>query len=248
MNEKTSPTQKRRDFLKMTATVAGMTVIAPGVLLYSVSQAEHVHEGVSSKVRWGLLIDTNQCTEDCRACVNACAIEHGLTEKVRPEIKPQWIRKVNLRDKETGKEHSLPVMCQHCEKPSCVDVCPTGASFKRADGIVLVDKHICIGCRYCMMACPYKARSFVHETLDNQKSQSPRGKGTVEACTLCVYRVDNGLEPACVEACHKTGYKAILFGDMKDPNSKISKKLKEVSSTILRADMRLNPGVHYQGL
>ena len=76
------------------------------------------------------------------------------------------------------------MMCQHCEQPPCVDVCPTGASFKRADGIVLVDKHICIGCRYCMMACPYKARSFVHEALDDQMPDAPRGKGTVESCTL----------------------------------------------------------------
>jgi tetrathionate reductase subunit B len=79
-------------------------------------------------------------------------------------------------------------MCQHCEIPPCVDVCPTGASFKRADGIVLVDKHICIGCRYCMMACPYKARSFIHEDLQDQLPHAPRGKGTVESCTLCVHR------------------------------------------------------------
>jgi molybdopterin-containing oxidoreductase family iron-sulfur binding subunit len=99
-----------------------------------------------------------------------------------------------------------------------------------------------------MMACPYKARSFVHETLENQKPHTPRGKGTVEACTLCVYRVDKGLKPACVEACEGTGHKAMLFGDMKDPNSEINKLLKEVNSIVLRPDMRLNPGIRYQGL
>jgi len=99
-----------------------------------------------------------------------------------------------------------------------------------------------------MMACPYKARSFVHETLENQKPHTPRGKGTVEACTLCVHRVDEGRSPACVEACNKTGQKAMLFGDMNDPNSDISKKLSEVGSTVLRADMLLNPGIRYQGL
>lgn len=72
---------------------------------------------------------------------------------------------------------------------------------KRADGIVLVDKHTCIGCRYCMMACPYKARSFVHEDLEHQLEHNPRGKGTVESCNLCVHRVDNGEMPACAEAC-----------------------------------------------
>ena len=96
----------------------------------------------------------------------------------------QWIRKVTLTNKAPpGTKAEMPVMCQHCEDPPCVDVCPTGASFKRKDGIVLVDKHICIGCRYCMMACPFKARSFVHEPVTNQKSHAPRGQGTVESCT-----------------------------------------------------------------
>ncbi len=247
MNKEFSPTQNRREFLKTTAVVAGMTV-APGVLLYGVSQAHQAEGAVTSDKRWGMLIDTSKCANGCDACVNACTKEHGLTEKVRDEVKPRWIRKVGLRDKQTGKEYSLPVMCQHCENPPCVDVCPTGASFKRADGIVLVDRHICIGCRYCMMACPYKARSFVHETLENQKPHTPRGKGTVEACTLCVYRVDKGHKPACVEACEGTGHKAMLFGDMKDPNSEIHKLLKEVNSMVLRPDMRLNPGIRYQGL
>jgi len=247
MNEEFSPTQNRREFLKTTAVVAGMTV-APGVLLYSVSQAHQTTGAVTSDKRWGMLIDTTKCANGCDACVNACTKEHGLTEAVRDEVKPQWIRKVGLRDKQTGKEYSLPVMCQHCENPPCADVCPTKASFKRADGIVLVDKHICIGCRYCMMACPYKARSFVHETLENQKPHTPRGKGTVESCTLCVYRVDQGQKPACVEACEGTGHKAMLFGNMKDPNSEIHKLLKEANSIVLRPDMRLNPGVRYQGL
>ncbi|MDM8559113.1 sulfate reduction electron transfer complex DsrMKJOP subunit DsrO [Candidatus Parabeggiatoa sp. HSG14] len=248
MNEEISPTPNRRDFLKTTAIVAGITV-APGVLLYGVSQAKSPDDQtITAKKRWGMLIDTNKCVQGCNECVNACITEHGISENVRPDITSQWIRKVGLRDKQTGKEYSLPLFCQHCEHPPCVDVCPTGASFKRVDGIVLVDKHICIGCRYCMMACPYKARSFVHETLKNQKPHSPRGKGTVEACTFCVHRIDKGQSPACVAACQKSGHKAMLFGDIKDPNSEISKKLSHVSSTALRPDMRLNPGIRYQGL
>ena len=126
-------------------------------------------------------------------------------------------------------------MCQHCAKPPCVDVCPTGASFKRADGIVLVDKHICIGCRYCMMACPYKARSFVHEPIDDQKPNAPRGKGTVEGCTLCVDRIDAGRMPACVEACASEAGGAMMFGDLNDPESEISKA---VAATADDADAR----------
>jgi molybdopterin-containing oxidoreductase family iron-sulfur binding subunit len=140
------------------------------------------------------------------------------------------------------------MMCQHCAKPPCVDVCPTGASFKRADGIVLVDRHICIGCRYCMMACPYKARSFVHEEVQNQNPEVPRGKGCVESCTLCVHRVDKGQQPACVEACSGEGHGALMFGDLNDGASEIAKRIRSVATSQVRADLHLNTGVRYQGI
>ncbi|HEX5629706.1 MAG TPA: 4Fe-4S dicluster domain-containing protein, partial [Usitatibacteraceae bacterium] len=130
----------------------------------------------------------------------------------------------------------------------CVDVCPTGASFKREDGIVLVDRHTCIGCRYCMMACPYKARSFVHEPTTGQKPDVPRGKGCVESCTLCVHKVDRGGTPSCVEACAAAGHGAIVFGDLNDPQSEISRRVRAASTTQLRADLRTDNGVRYQGL
>jgi molybdopterin-containing oxidoreductase family iron-sulfur binding subunit len=130
-----------------------------------------------------------------------------------------------------------------------VDVCPTGASFKRADGIVLVDKHTCIGCRYCVMACPYKARSFVHENLADQRPAVPRGKGTVEGCTLCVHKIDRGDgTTACAEACKAAGHEAILFGDLNDPQNAISRRLREIPSVELRSDLRLNTGVRYSGV
>ena len=114
-------------------------------------------------------------------------------------------------------------MCQHCAEPPCVDVCPTGASFKRADGIVLVDRHTCIGCRYCMMACPYKARSFVHEPLTDQKPDVPRGKGCVESCTLCVHRIDKGGDHRLRRGLRASaGHGAIVFGDLNDPESEIA--------------------------
>jgi molybdopterin-containing oxidoreductase family iron-sulfur binding subunit len=130
-----------------------------------------------------------------------------------------------------------------------VDVCPTGASFKRADGIVLVDRHTCIGCRYCMMACPYKARSFVHEVLTDQRPDVPRGKGCVESCTLCVHRIDKGEKTtACAEACSKAGHGAIVFGDLNDPDSEISQRVREIQTTQLRADLKLGTGVRYHGI
>jgi len=238
----------RRQFLNAASVLGAGIVIAPGITLHGISEAKAGTTAVTSKVRWGLLVDANKCTTDCTACVSACKTENGLESHGRDESDPQWIRKVELRDKGSGRTQSLPVMCQHCDEPPCVDVCPTGASFKRADGIVLVDKHICIGCRYCMMACPYKARSFVHETTTNQKSYAPRGKGTVESCTFCVHRVDAGRQPACVEACHKDGKGAMTFGDLKDPNSDISKKLVAHGGSRIRGDLGLDPGVRYQGV
>jgi len=236
---------KRRQILAWGAAMAGVT-LAPGVTLFDLAQGRAPDAPASSKVRYGMLVDLNACASDCSACVSACDAENGLPAE-KTATSAQWIRKVELKDMR-GATRSVPVMCQHCAEPPCVDVCPTGASFKRADGIVLVDRHTCIGCRYCMMACPYKARSFVHEPTTGQRPEVPRGKGCVESCTLCVHRIDRGGIPACVEACAATGHKAILFGDLNDPQSEIAKRVASFATTALRADLKLDPGVRYLGL
>jgi len=251
----TSVNTSRRDFLSKTA-VAGTVTLAPGLLLHSTARASTAgnmstkasNEEVSSDNRWGMLIDTAKCATGCTDCVDACNKENALVGHDRPETDVQYIRKVSLKEKSTGHEISLPLMCQHCETAPCVDVCPTGASFVRADGIALVDKHICIGCRYCMMACPYKARSFVHENVQNQKLTAPRGKGTVESCNMCVTRIDNGGIPACVEACTAENHNAMIFGDLNNPNSNISIALKSHGGKQLRPDLKLNTAVRYQNL
>ena len=238
----------RRRFLQGSAALAA-TLIAPGLLLYKSGQSA---SGNGEGPRWGLLIDANALAEDdVDACVRACQREHGWHNEAGSKTDAQWIRKVRLRDKRSGHRQVLPMMCQHCAEPPCVDVCPTGASFKRDDGIVLVNKHTCIGCRYCMMACPYQARSFIHEPLQDQLPVAPRGKGTVESCTLCVHRIDrDGADavPACAEAVNRDGRKPILFGDLNDPDSEISRRLQSVAVTRLRADLGIDPGVSYQGL
>ncbi len=248
MSEESNFDRYRRRFLGGTATAVAGLSIAPGVLLHSIGRAKPADEPVTGKVRWGMLIDSNKCATGCDDCVKACDDEHGLTGFGRPETDAQWIRKVTLKDKQTGHTQTLPLLCQHCEKPPCVDVCPTGASFRREDGIVLVDKHICIGCRYCMMACPYKARSFIHESLQDQKPWAPRGKGTVESCTFCVQRVDNDRIPACVEACTAENHNALIFGDINDPDSEVSRQLRKHNSRQIRADLGLNTGVRYRGI
>lgn len=235
----------RRKFIAGTVAALTGAALAPGLFLMQPAQAARQ----SDRPRWGLLIDTNQCAEGCRDCVDACHEENGIRSLGRPQTDAQWIRKVDLRDRSTGHVHSLPMLCQHCENPPCVDVCPTKASFIRPDGVVLVDKHACIGCRYCMMACPYNARSFIHEPLQDQQPHTPRGKGTVESCTLCVHKIDRGENTtACVEACRHAGHHAITFGDLNDPSSEISTRMRRQGSTAIRADLRLNPGVRYQGI
>ena len=241
--------KSRRTFVKTMGALC--LAVAPGVSLYTFAKANTrpLDQAVTGSVRWGMLVDTNACAEGCTECVDACNKEHNLTSLNRPQTDAQWIRKITITDKTTRHSKSFPIMCQHCENPPCVDVCPTGASFRRDDGIVLVDKHTCIGCRYCMMACPYKARSFIHEDLDNQLPHAPRGKGTVESCTLCVHKVDRGDgTTACADACQKAGHNALLFGDLNDRQSEISKRLAQYGATQIRADLGLNTGVRYTGI
>jgi molybdopterin-containing oxidoreductase family iron-sulfur binding subunit len=250
--EPAAATTRRRWLGAAAAAGAAGVALAPGVRLIEAARAAAPQgaagTGANPKVRWGLLIDTTKCASGCTDCVDACNAENGLDPRPTP-TSAQWIRKVEIKEIKTGRKSSVPMLCQHCAEPPCVDVCPTGASFKRVDGIVLVDRHICIGCRYCMMACPYKARSFVHETLTEQKPDVPRGKGCVESCTLCVHRIDQGqTTTACQDACTRAGHGAIVFGDLNDPQSEIAQRVRQAASVQLRADLKVDPGVRYQGL
>jgi molybdopterin-containing oxidoreductase family iron-sulfur binding subunit len=243
----------RRQFMGAGAAALASMALAPGMTLIVAggageASAKAAGDAVSSKNRWGMLIDAAKfkSDDDVDRCVEACQAENGWKVEKKTELTdPQWIRRVNLRNRKTGATFRVPMMCQHCSSPPCVDVCPTGASFRRADGIVLVDRHICIGCRYCMMACPYKARSFVHEHLEDQNDNAPRGIGTVEACNMCIDRVDNGKLPACVEAAPEGG---IVFGDLNDSSSRLSRLVKEVATRQIRGDLGADPGIRYRNL
>ena len=242
----------RRRFLARAGIVMGAALV-PGLAVLPLARARRARgpdEAVTGEVRYGMLVDAAKCARDCDACVRACGDEHGLEPVHGPATDPRWIHKVTLRDRATGRISTLALMCQHCADPPCVDVCPTGASFRRADGIVLVDKHTCIGCRYCVIACPFQARAFVHEAVENPRPWSPRGKGTVESCNFCVHRLDEGAghDPACVEACGAAGHRALVFGDLNDPGSPVSKALADAASAELRADFGLDTGVRYRNL
>lgn len=237
----------RRRFLARLG-IAAVAVSSPALSLMPLRAADE--KTAAAGPRWGLLIDTAKCASGCDDCVRGCNREHGIKPSRRADTSAQWIRKVDLQDKLSGRQSSLPVMCQHCSSAPCVDVCPTGASFRRADGIVLVNKHTCIGCRYCMMACPYKARSFIHENLTDQLPRAPRGIGTVESCTLCVHRIDaakdgDAVDTACAEACTEAGHDAIVFGDLNDPQSHIAQALAAGDALQIRSDLQLGTGVRY---
>ncbi|MEO5333080.1 MAG: 4Fe-4S dicluster domain-containing protein [Magnetococcus sp. YQC-5] len=250
-------TMDRRSVLGLGGAIAAGVALAPGLHLIAAPAAPATPTDDATEAppvpRWALLIDTTRCTTDCTACTSACRTENNVQLFGDPERDIHWIRKVELRDMNLRHPPvSLPVLCNHCEHPPCVHVCPTAASFIRKDGVVLVDKHRCIGCRYCMIACPYKARSLVfHKTKppkDNNPAVPIRAAGVVEKCTFCVHRVDNGEQPACVAACAKADKNAMLFGDINDPKSEISQRLLKEKTQTIRPDLGLKPHVHYKGI
>jgi Fe-S-cluster-containing dehydrogenase component len=137
------------------------------------------------------------------------------------------------KDKKVTKAFFVPKICNHCEHATCVQVCPTGATFKSKDGVVLIDHKYCIGCQYCVQSCPYGARSFNH------------AQGVTDKCTWCYHRITKGLNPACVEVCPTS---ARIFGDRKDPGSTISKFIRDNRVQVLKPETGNAPNVFYVGI
>ena len=137
------------------------------------------------------------------------------------------------KDANVTKAFFVPKMCNQCQNPSCVQVCPVGATFRTKDGVVLIDRKYCIGCEYCVQACPYGARFFNKEV------------GTSDKCTWCYHRITKGLQPACVEVCPA---EARIFGDLNDPSSKINKFVDENRVQVLKPDTGNGPTCYYIGI
>ncbi len=208
-------------------------------------------------------LDLSRCI-GCRRCVYACVQENNQSRK--PQI--QWIRVLRLKNGSLNLEESehyyeagmvpkdgyytIPIQCQQCENPPCVKVCPTGATWQEPDGIVVVDYNWCIGCRYCMAACPYWARRFNFaepfipkeeiNTNTHYLGNRPRMRGVVEKCTFCIQRTRKGRYPACVEACPVGARK---FGNILDPESEISKVIETKRVFRLKADLNTRPKFYY---
>ncbi len=195
--------------------------------------------------RYGMVIDLRICIS-CNSCTVACKAEHGTQPGMF------WCK---VLEHESGrypkvKRLFLPVLCNHCADALCVKVCPTGASRARADGIVVVDYEKCMGCKACIAACPYEARTFVAErTFYFANTPIPYGvdeldgaEGVVQKCTLCAPRVDKGLVPACVEVCPTS---CRVFGDLDDAAGELRKCLAAGPSMRLLEAKGTNPSVHY---
>ena len=207
--------------------------------------------------RWAMAVKTVVCPNGCKECIDACHRVHNVPDFGNPKDEIKWIWDVPFEAACPDQEHDflkedlkhLPVvvLCNHCDNPPCVKVCPTQATFKREDGIVMMDYHRCIGCRYCMAACPYGSRSF------NWRDPRPfiseiypdfptRTRGVVEKCNFCEERLAQGLIPACVEACPVN---ALIFGDLEDPESEIRALLGANYSIQRKPFVGSKPQVYY---
>jgi molybdopterin-containing oxidoreductase family iron-sulfur binding subunit len=210
--------------------------------------------------RWAMVIDLKKCHEahDCEDCVLACNKAHNVPQFDNPKDEVKWIWKESFHHSfhEQGNEYTkkdlahgpVLLLCNHCDNPPCVRVCPTQATWKREeDGIVTMDWHRCIGCRYCVAACPYGSRSFnwrdPRPFLDDITADYPtRTRGVVEKCTFCEERLAKGQLPSCVEACK---HKAIAFGDLEDPNSTVRELLESNFAIRRKPALGTQPEVYY---
>ncbi|MBI4318621.1 MAG: 4Fe-4S dicluster domain-containing protein [Chloroflexi bacterium] len=200
-------------------------------------------------MRLGIVIDLKRCI-GCNACTVACKSENGT---------PRGIFYTRTLTKEMGtypdvKRVYLPVLCNHCRNAPCERVCPTGATYRREDGIVLIDHDKCVGCRACYVACPYKMRSHLKRDLLEkgyyETELTPFEKlkyathtpGVVAKCTLCAHRIDEGLEPACVVTCPS---EARVFGDLEDEGSKVRRLIRLRGARVLLPECDTEPSVHY---
>lgn len=247
----------RRDFL-LTAMRGAAVSALPLSAVRILSPAEARAAVEKSNVRWGFLVDTRKCV-GCGFCVKACKKENEVPYDV--PLTRTWVeryvilkdgrtlidspngardgfieQKIEERDvdpRDIAKAFFVPKLCNQCEKPPCVQVCPVGATYQTADGVVLVDRTWCIGCGYCIMACPYGARFFhpVHKVA--------------EKCTFCYHRITKGMNTACVDACP---FGARQVGNLKDDNDPITKIILTQRIGILKDAFGTQPQVYYLGL
>jgi tetrathionate reductase subunit B len=242
----------RRRFLKAGALISAGTACAYGLPLLTAFRSSASEGAAPAKLKWGMVIDLRKCRPGCTECLNACRKENNVAFYGDSRYDVYWIRKVSIRDKRfaNSPEKAVPLLCNQCDDPPCALVCPVKATYKREDGIVIVDQHRCIGCRYCMIACPYNARFFNYrENPDwSNRNYAKRSHGVAESCNFCAHLLDAGKKPACVEACEKAGIGALSVGNLNDPASNVSRLIRDNSVKRLRDGLGTEPKVYYIGL
>jgi molybdopterin-containing oxidoreductase family iron-sulfur binding subunit len=210
--------------------------------------------------RWAMVVDLRKFEEhrSWDRCIEACHRVHNVPEFDNPKDEVKWIWTEGFEHAFPDLEHehapeahaNLPilVLCNHCDNPPCTRVCPTQATWKReSDGIVMMDWHRCIGCRYCVVACPYGSRSFNwrdprQAVTEPDPNYPTRMRGVVEKCTFCEERLARGIPPACVEACE---HGELVFGDLEDPDSEVRRLLAEHFTIRRKPSLGTQPEVYY---
>ncbi|MBW2617525.1 MAG: 4Fe-4S dicluster domain-containing protein [Deltaproteobacteria bacterium] len=213
--------------------------------------------------RWVMVVDPAKGDENLwRACAEACHRAHNVPDIPDKEEEIKWVWTEPYANAFPGQHHEYVgdeikekpflVLCNHCANPPCVRVCPTQATFKRKeDGIVMMDFHRCIGCRFCMAACPYGSRSFNWSDPRRYWDKAPnpdfptRAKGVVEKCNFCLERLAKGQPPACTEACAEMGSDALVFGDLDNPASDVRRLLRRHYTIRRKPELGTNPGIYY---
>jgi molybdopterin-containing oxidoreductase family iron-sulfur binding subunit len=198
-------------------------------------------------MRYGMVIDLLRCM-GCGACSVACRAEHGTPSG----ISHTKVKILEIGEYPNARMKFLPMPCMHCKEPPCLEVCPTDATSKRDDGLVLIDKDECIGCGSCIVACPYGSRELLVEKKSHYEGHNPtpyemiKGnnyrEGTAVKCNFCLQRLEQGRLPACVEACPA---QSRTFGDVEDPESEISKILEKDEAISVGDDPNTEPSVYY---
>ena len=262
----------RREFLKKAGvgSLIGLGVVSAVNVVTEKKGEASSRSSNKSGTRWGMVIDMSKCPADCKICSEKCHSVHNVPEFRKPDgsadlkNEVKWLWKDNYNNvfpSKSGqflsnnlKQKEFLVLCNHCENPPCVRVCPTQATFSRPDGIVLMDFHRCIGCRFCMAACPYGSRSFNwfdprtedEKHLVGGKNIDPnfptRERGVVEKCNFCAERLAKNQIPACVEACT---FGALTFGNLNDPDSEIRAVLAANSTIQRKPELGTGPSVFY---
>ena len=217
----------RRRFLKATAATAAVGALLP-IIGRSTPAIAAEEAPVIVPGRLGMVIDLDRCI-GCHACSNVCKAENNVPlGKYR-----DWVEEHVLGEYPSAQPVFLPKLCNHCDDPGCLRSCPTGAIFKRDDGIVDLDPEICIACQACMQGCPYGMTFYNHQ------------RHTADKCNLCAHRIDEGLNPACVDICPS---QCRIVGDFDDPDSPVSRYLEDRPATAIREDYGLGPNIQYVGL